>query len=658
MNTQKRKYITILTLFCLLISLFAGTTSFAFARESKYEYTNVTDDLLSAENFSVYDYPTNPYGEIELINFVEYGYSANGNHDYGLYVYIYNPRQLEFSELPTANKIQLSVGNGTYKKYPLKFLSKSSNYNDFVKERLYYKFKIEGANDLLSQLDKEARIYNISGIELLEIDKQTAKEYHVGGKYTVTGYAKGYGLNSSAESTLNQSITNLRTLKLDVHSAIFRTPPIQKDHQNQLNSVYFAVPNDILKSYGNLQKIQAEWYEYKTAPIIVADNTLYESLSPHMGVTVNGQTQEMDKPRLSYGFTNSQDGTTTLYDWTYNMNLNSFNKTKENCTKLDYIFKADGDVLKYNVTDDTLKNYIYNYNKAHDKGYIELKNQRISADLFQDTVDSGRTKGYNNVTIDAGDKFNMLGYDSTNPWWKKYQDYGWFNKPEGLGKDFKDIAPIYQVKDTDLNNVINNLLVDSEYVDDFVIYYNNQKLVDKTTFIFRFAVTDYFSTNLSSSIGKGYIAEESVFLDFDILSLTFEKEGKYINIPVVANPIDVVGGITPPPELISIWEKIAEWLKNNWQWIVLALVILLCLPFLPNILLFVFKLLVAIIKLPFVLVKKTYELCKQKALKREQANNINALQAIQDLERYEARTEAQQSKPKAKRKRKRTNNST
>lgn len=652
MNTQKRKYITILTLFCLLILLIAGTTSFAFASEQKYEHTNVIDDLLSAENFSIYDYPANTYGEIELINFVEYGYSANGNHDYGLYVYVYNPRQLEFSELPTANKIQLSVGNGTYKKYSLKFLSKSSNYNDFVKERLFYKFKIEGADELLSKLDKEARIYNISGIELLEQTSKTAKEYHVGGKYTVTGYAKGYGLDSNDESTLNQNITNLRTIKLNVESTFFRTPPYKLNTQHQLNTVYFGVPNQILKEYGNLQKVQAEWYEYETEPIIIADKNLYNSLEPYIGVEIGEYTNDKNCPSLSVGYKKVQytGGSTTSYKWTYNIGLGLNTLTDRYSPQLSYLFLAEGNALDYTLPNDLLLNYIYLYDKSFNRGTLPIKNDSISADLFK-TYDNP-IDCYKNVNIDAEDKFNMLSYDSTNPWWQKWIDYPWFNAPSGLGKDFKDIPPIYKVSDNDLlNDIANKLYIDKNDTVDFAKYYAEQKVMDKSTFLFRFAVSDYYSAQLRTSFGgglNGYMAEQTAYLDFDILSLTFEKEGTYINIPVVSNPIDIVGDVTPPPANIP-W----------WLIILLVIVgIILVIMFLPQILLFLFKLIIWIIKLPFVLVKKTYELCKQKALKREQANNINALQTIQDLERYEARNEAQQSKPKAKRKRKRTNNST
>ncbi len=616
MNMQKKKLLVVITLICLLSTMLVGTTSFAFAQENSYEHSSVTDDLLSSNNFSVFNYPVNSNGEVELINFVEYGYSASGKHNYGLYAYIYNPRQLEISENTGANKIQLSVGDGTYKKYPLKFLSKSNNYNNFVKERLFYKFKIEGADELLTKVDKKARIYNISGIELLEKGSQTAKEYLVGGKYVVTGFAKGYGYDVTAESTLKQTIHNIRTLKLNVQSTFYRTPPYKLNTQHQLNSVYFGIPNQILKEYGNLRKVQAEWYEYETEPMIVAEKNLYDSLNPYIGVDIGEYTNDKNCPSLAVGYKKVQytGGSSTTYNWTYNIGLGLNTLTDRYSRQLSYLFLAEGDPLKYNVPKDMLVNYIYLYNKSFNKGTLPIKNDSVSADLFKTYENPNDC--YKNVNIDAEDKFNMLSYDSTNPWWQKWIDYPWFNRPDGLGKDFKDISPIYNVKDKDLlNDMANKLYIDENDTVGFAKYYAEQKLMDKSTFLFRFNVSDYYSAQVCTRFGGGlggYMAEQTVFLDFDILSLTFEKDGEYINIPTVANPVDVVGSISPPPEIFSLLQRILAWLKRIWKWILLAFICLLLLPVLPNVIIFIFKVAFALIKLPFVLISKTYYAFKKK----------------------------------------------
>lgn len=48
---------------------------------------------------------------------------------------------------------------------------------------------------------------------------------------------------------------------------------------------------------------------------------------------------------------------------------------------------------------------------------------------------------------------------------------------------------------------------------------------------------------------SGYLAQQSVFLNFDIIQLTFKSEAEKMTvIPVVANPIDIIDPITPPTD--------------------------------------------------------------------------------------------------------------
>ena len=173
-NPQKKKYITILTLFCLLISLFAGTTSFAFAYDS-FDSTNVMDDLYSADGFNLMDYQSDPQGAVTLCNFVEYGfnYKQDKSTDYGLYLYVYNPRLIDFDTATNRNTVSLAITkNGItteYKTYELQFLSKSTKKENNVlfTDNLFYKFKVKNADEILRLVDKNARIYNIASIELL-----------------------------------------------------------------------------------------------------------------------------------------------------------------------------------------------------------------------------------------------------------------------------------------------------------------------------------------------------------------------------------------------------------------------------------------------------------------------------------------------------------
>ena len=73
---------------------------------------------------------------------------------------------------------------------------------------------------------------------------------------------------------------------------------------------------------------------------------------------------------------------------------------------------------------------------------------------------------------------------------------------------------------------------------------------------FRFAVTDYFASEMevvhgapNVTHGEVYAARETVFLDFDVIQLTFNDSGDLTVIPVVADPIDIINPITPPSQM-------------------------------------------------------------------------------------------------------------
>ena len=121
---------------------------------------------------------------------------------------------------------------------------------------------------------------------------------------------------------------------------------------------------------------------------------------------------------------------------------------------------------------------------------------------------------------------------------------------------------------------------------------------EKVVVLFRFATSDYYAAPVDiielgagflwqdkHTSGQAYRAWESVFFDFDIIPLSFQKDGKYTVIPAVASPIDIVNDITPPVQMPD---------DTPW-WVKLLSVIL------------IIVLLVLVVKLVVVIVKK----CKQ-----------------------------------------------
>ena len=627
---MKRIVFLILALTMLLGIIPTQSIVYAQAENTSYlqafEQTNVLEDLNSSASFNPNNYPANKLGDITIINFIEFGYSETGAQDnYGLFVYVYNPQQLEIDTNSVQNKLQMAIGYNSdgvpnnYFKFQLQFLNASE-------DNLFLKFKIidteiEGTH-FFDRVNKEERRYDISGIELLESSKNLPEEYGIGGTWKFTGYAQGFGADVNAESTLKASVNELETIELQVESTYYRPDSLSelgKGHQNTLSSVYFAVDNEKIEKYGKLQKIMAEWYEYKTNPILITQNNeVYTYFNNLIGENVNEHEAAVEYG-LGYNEILTGSGSSMAYydlDWSYNLDANNNHSYSEWMQNTYFYSKNIDEYLYYtfytgnvDYTDfilngEILEDYIYNYDLSFNKGTIEV-NEKISADLFSDEVDTGRTKGYNRKEFDSDGLFDILSYDSTHSGWDKFWSGLWGYE---TSEEFKNVQPIYAVTDTDMlqtdSNLSKNLLINEDDIEDFRYYYSKATLENKTVFLFRFAVTDYHAedaiiykienNNLSRIRNQASVVEETVFLSFDIIQLTFNKEGIYTVIPVVSNPINIISDLTPPVQPSFNWLR--------WVLIALAVIVLIIIlaPFLPTIfkglweiIKFIFKIIIA-----------------------------------------------------------------
>jgi len=640
---------------CIVVLAVQTTADTAFASGDVFDATNVLDDLKSStvngKSFDIRNYPYNENGALNVLNFVEFGYSYKSNlrKNYALYVYIYNPKGINISDKSKQNKIQIAVNYNAeneptrYEKFNLIFCNKSDG--DY--KNLFYKFKVSdreiNGKTFADRVNSNGRKYDISGIELLTYGNPNATEYSVGGSYLYTGYAKGLGADTNAESTLNCTVQSIETLELSVGHTYFRTnvSDLGKDHYNEVNTVYFSVPERIFDTYGYLQKIRAEWWEYKTKKAAVTSNKeLYENLLKYVGVDV-GEYDSSVPVRLGYGYSGraaTSIGQPTIHnwDWTYNIDLSpqktvlgtvsSISYCKEIQSILPYAFYAPvSDVdsvfdflyskpVAGNVGSTQVTDWIYNYSNNLGRGYIDCNGRKISKDLFTDSVDSGRTRGHNDKTIDLKDAFDLNSYDSNHSWWNKLWDYG-FSWPKTDG-DYKNIAPIYELTSSDLigadNKISEKLLVNGKDVTDLKTYYAKETAKGNKIILFRFATTDYMcgiaSANGATYNPDTYIAQQTVFLDFDIIELTFNKEGVYHVIPVVSNPTDIINGFTAPPKTFQAWKLILAI-------VVIVILLILLAPLLPYIL----KAIWWIIALPFKAIKKICGKSKERKRNKDSA---------------------------------------
>ena len=656
---KSRIILCIIAFAMIACTLFLGVqpivSSAAGSNMVDFDKTDVLDDLKSSKvngkAFNIKNYPFDESKDAQILNFVEYCYSykANLRDNYGLYIYVYNPKGINISTNTKQNKIQMAVaydknGNPTsYEKFSLEFCSKveSGDYKN-----LFYKYKVidrkVNGNTFAERVNSNARRYDVSGIELTRYGSSNATEYPVCGTYTFTGFSKGCGPDPKAQSTLDCNIEYLETISLSVKHTYYRseTSSLGVGHQNQLDTVYFSVPQRYIDTYGKLQKIKAEWYEYKTKDIIVTSNSdFYVKAISYIGKYMGDLD---DKYMYDYNedvyYMLCQDpesgGGINAARWGWNLNGYLHNA----CQRLCYLFYVD-DIEEYdpyaNVEDvggvqsNDLYKWIIGYDKSYAKGTLPIKDGKISADLFTDDIDDKRKmnnengvikQGYSYYDFDADVDLQVLeSWSSTSPsFWDNWINFG-------LGAAFSggpteetvSMPPIQILKSSDLTGsdteVAKRLLVNvndvpsirAEYKDATTISGTNDE--DKVVVLFRFATSDYYAAPVNiidpdgglfwsdkHIEGEAYRAQESVFLDFDIIQLTFNKEGDYTVIPVVSNPIDIVNDITSPvnmPDDVEWWKVIVA--------IIMGLILLsIFAPLLPYIISFV----IWLISLPFKLI--------------------------------------------------------
>ena len=632
----------------MVCTLFTGVhpaTVFASEREINFDNTDVLEDLTSStvngEPFDIRNYPFDESKDAQIISFIEYCYSyrANKQDNYGLYLYIYNPKGLNFSTNEKDNKVQMAVSYNSegrpdnFEKFSLQFCSKveSGNYKN-----LFYKFKIidhkVDGKYFVDRVNSIERRYDISGVELVTYGSNIPIEYGVGGSYLFTGYVKGYGPDENAESNLSVKINQMETVTLDVHSTYYRTGEYTRNHRHDLTSVYFAVPNRFFEDYGKLQRIKAEWYEYVTTPICITSNdTVYDLLYPYLGTFTNEVDGQSIQLYTGYQEMVGGAGHYDKYDWAYNCDYTT--AINESCKRISYLFSTNGaSIGNYVLSNDRLQSYIESYDKSFRDGYLDIPGKtNISHDLFEKGLSAERQAvsyvgddiHHKLVEFDADNTFDMLNYDETHDGWYKFFAGLFGLGPNDVSESIKGVSPIRIVTDEDMakDNLASTLLIDGseEALEEFKNFYNESKEQDKTVVLFRFAQTDYMNLpviaydsykgkNLSGNYGKDtFIVQESVFMNFDIIQLTFNKDGVYTVIPVVSDPIDIYNDITIP-DVTGL-----EW----WQILLMLLLIILLLivlwPVLPYIIRFIWWL----ILLPFKLIGLIIKSAKKRKVKKQ-----------------------------------------
>lgn len=554
--------------------------------------TTIEEDLAGTDT-SIY--PADMTGTARLLDeqgFMEYAYSEDSflaENYYGAYIYVYNPSQREISTEEGANHVNMAVKYGAddepteYANVPLRYLDATSNFR-------FYKFKIEDdelldrVSDYAASHDGERR-YDLAGLQLWYKGDANATEsntYRLDYSYTFvcTGFAKGCGEDPAAESTLDIDRKKLETVGLDVEHTYYRTDEYTSETdygaQTTLTSVYFSVPRETVEAYGALQLLKASWYEYKTSWIVVTDNGEAEDLlMQYRGHVVEKEDKndfDENVPLSWFQYLGPSDSGKHGYAW-------NEPGLGDDISRYDWVIKTD-DIME-EVNPSVLAEYAYNYEGKPGDETIRIGDKVLNANLFVDEVDPGHTRGYNERTYDARNEDDWIDLnlsDNMSVWDKFWAALG---GSDDLN-DFvtaEDVLPIEEVTAEKLEGepaeVSRRLLVAESRIDGLKEYQAEAAAQDRIVYILRVGVTNYRACEVefhdsreggwfqSSKIDDGYIAQDTVYLDFDIIHLGFVLKDKVTIIAAVSDPIDIFVTPTPPPDMDDFEWSLVWWLAGT-----------------------------------------------------------------------------------------------
>lgn len=631
----------IVTVFCGQVTLSASADTGADSVQATYESTNVLNNLKGAtiggKEFNLADYPHNSKGKPQIISFVEfcYSYYAEKQADYGLYVYVYNPQDVAFDMSTERNKIQLTYGGKTsYSKYTLEFLNYSTEAGY---EGRFWKFKVKLTDEqcaaILKEVDEAERVYKISGIELSVKNKVT--EYACGQTYTYKGYALGYGSELAASDTLSCKVDGFdKYLSLDVRSTYYRPKGSNgsENKQDTLHSVYFSVPDAIIAEYGEMTAVHATWLNAYTAPVFVTGNKdFYDNFLPLVG---------QENPTTDYAFHTNGQGRYWggFYFVKYSHGYN-YSGTENDLSKLNYCFYAEnGDADRYTLSAEAL----VGDSQSGKKGWFETYTAKHGGEKIIDKYSKALFEKYDDkftdVTITEKDSFKLTSVTSSQNLWQKI----W-----GTSTSYTNtynMRAIQKVTQDDIDNALSaSAFCDEFYVaetdyDDLRDYVKKAKAKKETVYLFRYKQSEYFAVELvqgkyktglhTEMIGdknqlvygryftdtntNAYLMQQWVQLDFDIIDLTFTKNGVDTVIPVIMSPMDIAADGTPP--LITTKDGL------SWWQILLGIIALIVIIWL----LVKFALLIVygigkVVALPFKAIGKLFKSGKERRRRRKDA---------------------------------------
>ena len=593
------------------LCLFYGTFIVKASAEDIRDMDNtaIESDL---GNLDITEYPKDESGAYKIIYLQEYCYSERPllKENYGVYIYVYNPAEKEIKSESDYNVVNMATEYNESGE-PCNYENVKLIYLDSTANKRFYKFKLSDSLIRL-RLEREymqrhgKRRYDIAGMQLHYKGELQVTDVTVGLKYEWTGFAHGCGAEYDAESTLQCNYAETETLYLEPTPTVYRPEGTngKNDYtQDSLHSVWFSVPNEYMEKYGELYALHATYLNAVLKPMLVTGNRdIYSSVRERLGIEYPRHDQSGD---FHYGFMSEFEaragaGNVVHNYCKYGFNLENGFIRLENC---ESVLSAIYGVFYAGSGNDSADSYTVS-SAALQQCLAESKNKfggetvlgKYSRAMF-DSVDNTLT----DIRITRNETYSLTSEKISSTWWERL----WGGSHTEFSHTFDGIEAIRPLTYNDFSGtdkeVSDRLYIDESDVSALKTAAQNSG--ESTYYLFRYQVSDYESSevkegeweyryNALNPTASGwtfkdadtnaYFFKETVNLDFDIIDVTFNKNGTLAVIPVVMSPIDVIPSATPPVYTETDTDKTLWW-KLLLGLAGLILLIIILAPVLPYI---------------------------------------------------------------------------
>ncbi len=317
----------------------------------------------------------------------------------------------------------------------------------------------------------------------------------------------------------------------------------------------------------------AFWYSYQNVVDSVGyvfDNLGWLFKDPNLDKYIE-KTEKGDKINQNYYFSNSN--LYTYYERNYK-NLSKYSLFDEDGLVYDELLQPFDGYQEVSLNNLGLKygeTNVHTYAINDDIGDIT----KITFDLLPQNNDDGSSSFW-----------KLLG-DSLESWWAE--------KCGERPHDTKTICPIEKVNYSDLNaltdeQVSNKYFVDINEIDSFRKFCEENKILNKETWLFRYDCCKYYSEsatcylynsiNNSTTKETGFVARESVYLDFDVLEFGFtQKDGNLFKISPTHSPENVFNDLTAQQDVdYSFLTEFLSYIMLLLLAVALVVLVIVCWP--------------------------------------------------------------------------------